>query len=78
MEIMLSGELLTTDDQLRLAAVLDALPMPQRVDPGLNGAWRKHVAQCGVVWWQKEASAGDRRAPHAHAPSAVRPDGGGR
>ena len=58
-DIALFGDNLTLTDQANLAAVIDELPMAQRVDLLLhktvdNDALRKHIEQHGIEWYRRQ------------------------
>ena len=58
-DIALFGEALTTADQARLAAAMEELPVPQRVDLLLydgieDAALRKHVRRDGIELYRKQ------------------------
>ena len=72
-DIALFGKALTTADQARLAAAMEELPVPQRVDLLLydrieDAALREHVRRDGIELYRKQenASAGRLIVPEAH------------
>ena len=61
-DIALFGESLTNSDQARLAAAMDELTVPQRVDLLLydsieDGALRKHIQRDGIELYRRQGSA---------------------
>ena len=77
-DIALFGEALTTADQARLAAAMEELPVPQRVDLLLydrieDSVLREHVRRDGIELYRKQenASAGRLIVPEAHRRTLV-------
>ena len=61
-DLALFGETLTLTDQTRLAAAIDVLTMPQRVDLLLyknieNENLKAHIRKHGVEWFSKKMPA---------------------
>ncbi|MDD2468780.1 MAG: DUF559 domain-containing protein [Desulfobulbus sp.] len=62
-DLVLYGDALTLTDQARLAAAIDELPMPQRVDLVLfkaidNDKLKEHIRKHGVEWFRRDGGMG--------------------
>lgn len=62
-DIVLYGDELTPTDRLKLAAAIDELPIPQRVDLLLHKSIQKkellhHIETHGVEWWRRSEGVG--------------------
>ena len=76
-DVALFGDRLTSTDQARLDAVIEALTVPQRVDLLLhatidNDALREHIKRQGVEWYRRQGSEG-AEPPGLSAPVEHRP-----
>jgi predicted nucleotidyltransferase len=61
-DLVLYGDALTLTDQARLAAAIDELPIPQRVDLVLfntidNDKLKEHIRKHGVEWFRRDGGA---------------------
>ncbi len=67
-DIVLFGELLTVVDRARLAAAMEEMTVPQRVDLLLHdeiedASLREHVRQDGIELYERQGQAPDTRLP---------------
>ncbi|MBL0713904.1 MAG: nucleotidyltransferase domain-containing protein [Desulfosarcina sp.] len=71
-DIVLFGDTLSLTDQAKLAAVMDGLSIPQRVDllrhkMIRNKKLHEHIKKHGVVWFERGKNSGGRNSAGASA-----------